>query len=111
MPGPQQLIVIAIVALLVFGPERLPEFARMAARGLAKVRNEAAKNIGELREITEFGEIEREFNDIRGQVTGTRNQLRRTLLADDQGTHRRADASAGGVRPDDRPPPTDLEAT
>lgn len=111
MPGPQQLIVIAIVALLVFGPERLPEFARMAARALAKVRNEAARNIGELREITEFGEIEREFNDFRGQLTGAGNRRRRAFLADDPSAPQAAPASSGGVRPDDQPPPTDLEAT
>jgi sec-independent protein translocase protein TatB len=104
VPGAQELIVIAIVALLVFGPERLPELARTAARTLAKVRNEAARNVRELREATEIAELERELRDIRGEFTGTRDQLRREAgkLVEDE---------PPSARDDDRPPPTDLEAT
>lgn len=105
MPGPQELIVIAIVALLVFGPERLPELARTAARFLAKVRNEAARNVRDLRETTEVAELERELREIRGEFTGTRDQLRR-----DAGGVLRGEQPPA-VRDDERPPPTDPEAT
>ena len=40
MPGPQELLVIAVVALLVFGPDRLPEVARNAAKLLNRLRSE-----------------------------------------------------------------------
>ena len=36
--GPLELVVIAIVAVVVFGPDRLPEFARTAGRLLRQVR-------------------------------------------------------------------------
>lgn len=36
--GPQELIVILIVALLVLGPKRLPEIARSLGKGLAEFR-------------------------------------------------------------------------
>lgn len=121
MPGPQELIVIAIVALLVFGPERLPELARNAARALARIRNEAARNVAELRSATEIAELERELREIRGEFTGTRETLRRSadgvLRGDGDGRGRgadRPDARSAGhptVRDDDQPPPTDLEAT
>jgi len=36
--GAQELLVIAVIALLVFGPKRLPELARSLGRGLAEFR-------------------------------------------------------------------------
>jgi TatA/E family protein of Tat protein translocase len=36
--GGQELILILVVALLVFGPKRLPELARSLGRGLAEFR-------------------------------------------------------------------------
>ncbi len=36
--GMQELAIILIVALVVFGPKRLPEFARTMGRGLAEFR-------------------------------------------------------------------------
>ncbi len=36
--GGQELLVIAVIALLVFGPKRLPELARSLGRGLAEFR-------------------------------------------------------------------------
>ena len=120
MPGPQELIVIAIVALLVFGPDRLPELARTAARTLARVRNEAARNVAELRESAEISELERELREIRGEFTGTRDELRRASKdlagggnssATDRGRAAAHAGEASTVRGDDQPPPTDPEAT
>lgn len=36
--GAQELIVILVIALLVFGPKRLPELARSLGKGLAEFR-------------------------------------------------------------------------
>ena len=36
--GPQELLVILVVGLLVLGPKRLPEIARSLGRGLAEFR-------------------------------------------------------------------------
>jgi len=36
--GVQELAIILVVALLVFGPKRLPELARMLGRGMAEFR-------------------------------------------------------------------------
>lgn len=40
--GPMEIMVVAIVALIVFGPQRLPEIARTIGRTLSEFRRQAA---------------------------------------------------------------------
>ena len=39
MPGPMSLIVIAIIALLVFGPKKLPELGKAFGSSLREFKN------------------------------------------------------------------------
>ena len=48
--GLPELAVIAFVAVIVFGPERLPEFARQAGRFVRQLRNLANSAQNQLRE-------------------------------------------------------------
>ena len=59
MPGPMEMVVIFVVALLVFGPKKLPELARTLGKGLAEFRRASA----ELR-----GSLEREMQNIEHEV-------------------------------------------
>jgi sec-independent protein translocase protein TatB len=79
VPGSQELLVIALVALFVLGPERLPGLARSAARGLARVRNYGVTASKELRGVADLGEIEREVQDLRNELARTRADLRRAM--------------------------------
>ena len=45
--GLPELVVVFIVALVVFGPERLPEMARKAGRTIADLRRTAEELRGE----------------------------------------------------------------
>lgn len=36
--GPAEILVISVIALLVFGPQRLPEIGRQVGRGMREVR-------------------------------------------------------------------------
>ncbi len=56
--GPMELVVIVVVALLIFGPQRLPELARTLGKGLAEFRR--ASN--ELRQTLALDELQ---NDLR----------------------------------------------
>jgi sec-independent protein translocase protein TatA len=38
MPGPLELLVILVIALLVLGPKKLPEAARSVGRGMRELR-------------------------------------------------------------------------
>jgi sec-independent protein translocase protein TatA len=37
-PGPLELLVIGVIALIVLGPKRLPEAARSVGRGMRELR-------------------------------------------------------------------------
>ena len=60
MPGPMSLIIIAIIALLVFGPKKLPEIGKAfgsslrefksATKGLVDDDDESVKKIEEKKE-------------------------------------------------------------
>ena len=54
-----EIVVLAVLAVIIFGPEKLPELARKAARVLNYVRNIANDAQGRLRE-----ELGPEFADL-----------------------------------------------
>ncbi len=56
--GPMEIMVVAIIALVVFGPEKLPELARTLGRYASELRRVA----GEVRSEFEFG-IDDEVED------------------------------------------------
>ena len=76
--GPLELVVIAIVAVLVFGPDRLPEFARTAGRLLRQVRQMVNNAQNDLR-----SELGPEFADLELQDLNPKNFVRKHLLEDD----------------------------
>ena len=68
------MLVIAFVAILVFGPERVPEFFHRAGkliRGLQATADEVWTSLQtELNEVTEpLREAEREIKKLGGQIT------------------------------------------
>ena len=73
--GPLELAVIAIVAILVFGPDRLPEFARTAGRLLRQVRQMVNNAQNDLRE-----ELGPEFADLDVRDLNPRSFVRKHLL-------------------------------
>ena len=42
MPGPAELIVVLVIALIVLGPKRLPDTARSLGRGMREMREALA---------------------------------------------------------------------
>jgi sec-independent protein translocase protein TatA len=94
--GPAELIVVVLVALLVFGPKRLPDIGRTMGRSLQQFR-EATKEIRQ--EVKEnLGDV-----DIRKDIANIRRDVMGVL-----GT----DPPAGSTSPTSQDAaPTDIEAT
>lgn len=70
-----ELLVIAIVLLLVMGPERLPEVARQAAFLLRKVRQGMFRLRSEMQsemDATSFGDLDK----ARKEMTDLKNDLK-----------------------------------
>jgi TatA/E family protein of Tat protein translocase len=54
--GPAEILVILVVALLVFGPHRLPEIGRQVGRGMRELRRFQDTVRGELDEVLHLHE-------------------------------------------------------
>lgn len=107
--GIGELLVIVVVGIVVFGPDRLPDYARQAGRMLRQVRTFARAAQNDLRD-----ELGPEFADLKLADLDPRTMIRKHVLEgmDEDGEEeggprrRRAEALAPGARP-----PFDPEAT
>jgi Tat protein translocase TatB subunit len=52
--GPAEILVVLLVALLVFGPHRLPEIGRQVGKGMRELRKFQDTVRGELDEVLHF---------------------------------------------------------
>lgn len=96
--GLVEILVIAVLALLVFGPERLPELARQAGQLIARFRAETSRSVDELKRVADVGDIDRELKGLTRDIRDVRSSVTRSLTESTR-------------RPADSPPPFDPEAT
>jgi sec-independent protein translocase protein TatB len=73
--GALEFVVLAIAALFIFGPDRLPDMARQAARGLRQLRSMAANARRELSR-----ELGPEFEDLDIRDLNPRTFVRKHVL-------------------------------
>lgn len=104
-----EVVVILVLALFVFGPERLPGIAAEAGRGLRKIRLYVKGMTDDLR--TELGP---EVGDLDLASLHPRTFVQKHLFSDDDEQEPRRGAPAGWGGPPLRPgepPPWDPDAT
>jgi sec-independent protein translocase protein TatB len=87
--GPLEFLVLAVVGLIVLGPDRLPGLARDAARMIRTLRELANGARTQLRD-----ELGPEFEDLDLRSLNPRTAIQRVLMGED-----------------DDPPPTERPAT
>lgn len=107
--GFPELAVIAMVAVLVFGPDRLPDFARTLGRLLRQGRQLVANAQQELR--TELGAAGSDFEDVNLTDLNPRTLLKKQLLDEPEKPRSAQLAPAGAELPAGESPPYDTEAT
>lgn len=106
--GLPEFTVIALVAVLVFGPEKLPEFAKQAGRFLYRMKQFATSTRDELR--TELGPG---FSDLELRDLDPRTVVRRHIVEAMEEAEAEARPRGTAARPlgDGEVPPYDAEAT
>jgi sec-independent protein translocase protein TatB len=107
-----EIIVLALAALFIFGPERLPHLAKDAAAGLKRVRTAITGVREQMNES--LGDDFSELRDLDLRKYHPKTFIRSQLLGDDDVPVGKAAAPmAAAVRPRDRttPPPYDPDAT
>jgi sec-independent protein translocase protein TatB len=77
-----EMIMLAVLALLIFGPERLPGIARSVGQTIGRIRREATNTFDALRDEAELSEL-REFNS---ELQREREELRSLTRPDLSGT-------------------------
>lgn len=76
--GPMELIVLAVVGLIILGPDRLPGLAKDAARMIRTLRDMATGARTQLRD-----ELGPEFADVDLRNLNPRTAISRVILGDD----------------------------
>lgn len=111
--GLPELAVILVVGIVVFGPDKLPDYARQAGRMMRQLRNFAQSAQNDLR-----SELGPEFSDLKLTDLDPRVAIRKHILeameADDLAEAQEARMAARTGGPDleeGEKPPYDVEAT
>lgn len=66
--GASELIVIAIVALLVVGPKKLPELAKSLGKGFAEMKKASEGVADSLKESFRADDIKHDVNEIKNSL-------------------------------------------
>jgi sec-independent protein translocase protein TatB len=111
-----EIVVLALAALFIFGPDRLPTLARDAAQGLKRVR-EAMTGVREQLHDN-LGDDFDQLRDLDIRQYHPKTFIRNQLLGDDDAPPRTSTgATAASMVPQQRardtavPPPFDADAT
>lgn len=91
-----EIIFLAVLAMLIFGPDKLPGMARNVGKTISALKREAASTMDELKRTAELQEI----REVAGELRGTTADLKRSAaltgpLASSAGADQVHDAVTG----------------
>ncbi len=79
-----EIVGLAVIALFVFGPERLPGMARNVGKTLASLRQEANKTLGELKDAAglddDIADLARDARDLRTSLKDVKKTAAASLM-------------------------------
>jgi sec-independent protein translocase protein TatB len=104
--GLPELMVILVVAVVVFGPDRLPDLARQAGRFVRQMRTLARTAQDQLRE-----ELGPEYADLKLADLDPRQAIRKHILEAMDDDEPEQPVPPADLLPRDERPPFDTDAT
>lgn len=114
-PGFWEILVLLVLALLIFGPDKLPSMARNAGRMVARFKQEATGTLDELKRAAEYDELRGVAEELRstgGELASTGSELQRAGADLRRSTALAGPTSASpGPDPTGEVPPFDPDAT
>jgi Tat protein translocase TatB subunit len=95
--GMPELILIAVVALIVLGPKKLPDLAKSMGRAVREFRKATSELKETLQVDSEFSEVKKAFNDFHSDVNKTLQPETKTETPSAGPPQPAADAPAAAV--------------
>jgi sec-independent protein translocase protein TatB len=77
--GPLELVVVVVIAVVVLGPERIPEVAVQIAKAVRYLRGYATSATSQMR--TELDELTREYEQVRRELQEFRQDVTKDVTA------------------------------
>jgi sec-independent protein translocase protein TatB len=103
--GFSEMVIVAVVALVVLGPERLPRVARQAGAWMGKLQRYVSDVKSDINRQMELDELRRLKTEVTDAATNLQSSVQ-SVMADAQGSLDQLASGAGEVKP----PATDWDA-
>jgi sec-independent protein translocase protein TatA len=97
--GMPELLVIAVIALLVVGPKKLPDIAKTLGKGLSEFRKATENTAETFRETLQTDELKKDVNGLKDSLLNGMEEDKKASAAS---------AAADGTE-SDAPKPADAE--
>ncbi len=104
--GFSEMIVIAIVALVVIGPERLPKVARTAGHLLGRLQRYVSDVKSDINREMQLEEL----NKLRSEIQESARGVEQSLTSELQAARQTINQTANAVSADLKPAPAPVEA-
>jgi sec-independent protein translocase protein TatA len=83
--GPTELIVILVIALLVFGPKKLPEIGRSIGRAVREFKKTSEEIRGRIEDEIAASEVKDVARDLQSEIKSAGEDIQKTLDVGDHG--------------------------
>lgn len=83
-----EILMLTVLALLIFGPERLPGIARNVGRTIGQIRREASSTFDTLRSEVEYDELQSFNRDLQAEREDLRRRARGSVRTASARDHR-----------------------
>ncbi len=102
--GPFELALVAIIAVIVLGPERIPTVAVQLARAVRYMRGYATDATADIRK--ELEELTKEYDEVRKELTDFQHSMRKDVTAVVDQVNRTLKEAEPIIEPGGDPPPS-----